>query len=150
MYISRLLYEQFFHVLAIMFALSINLSFAKNNNTIPLVVVVHQDNLIEELERRDVIDIYMGRFQTFPNGKPVDPIDFPNMSEERRLFYKKLVGKSEKKINAYWSRLLFSGRAKPPRQAQSTLDVIETIKPESIAYVHPNDVTEDMKIVFHF
>jgi len=114
----------------------------------PMVLVVHHDNKTADLNKNDVIDIYMGRFRTFPDGSPVDPVDFPVNSVERSSFYKKLVGKSEQKINAYWSRLLFSGRAKPPRKAQSKTDVINSINVQTIAYIHLNDVTEEMKIVF--
>lgn len=114
----------------------------------PMVLAVHQDNDVSQLEKKDVIDIYMGRFSTFPNGKSVRPIDFPVNSIERSTFYQVLVGKTERKIDAYWSRLLFSGRATPPVEADSKEEVIELLSESTIIYLHKGDVTEEMKIVY--
>jgi hypothetical protein len=114
-----------------------------------MVLVVHQQNSVSELAKKDVIDIYMGRYKTFPNGEPAEPIDFPLNSIERATFYLQLVGKSEQKINAYWSRLLFSGRASPPQKTSSKLEVIQKLNRDSIAYMHVRDVTKEMKIVYH-
>lgn len=113
-----------------------------------MVLAVHQDNDVSQLEKKDVIDIYMGRFSTFPNGKSVRPIDFPVNSIERSTFYQVLVGKTERKIDAYWSRLLFSGRATPPVEADSKEEVIELLSESTIIYLHKGDVTEEMKIVY--
>jgi len=115
---------------------------------LPMVLVVHQSNKISHLEKKDVIDIYMGRFKTFPDGNPAQPIDFPASSIEKSVFYQRLVGKSERNINAYWSRLLFSGRATPPLKATSKSDVINRVGAKSLAYLHAGDVTKEMKIVY--
>ena len=114
----------------------------------PLVLAVHQDNEVSSLEKKDVIDIYMGRYTTFPNGQIVRPVDFPMDSIERSTFYQALVGKTERKINAYWSRLLFSGRASPPLEASSKQGVIDLLGESTIIYLHKGDVTEEMKIVY--
>ncbi|WP_158965695.1 hypothetical protein [Paraglaciecola sp. L3A3] len=125
--------------------------FAQNSSS-PLVVVVNQANVINQLTKRQVIDIYMGRFNTFPDGSPVLPIDHPRGSSQKEAFYQTLVGQNERKVNAYWSRLLFSGRAKPPLQADSEVMVFNTlfVQPYALAYVSEADVTSEMKIVYRF
>lgn len=86
------------------------------SNPDSLVVVVSTQNAIDNLDKKQLIDIFMGRFKSFPNGDSVTPIDYFAGSSQRKAFYELLVGKSERKINAYWSRLLFSGRATPQRK----------------------------------
>ena len=115
-----------------------------------LVLVVHSANPIASLTQKQVIDIYMGRFQTFPNDTPVKPIDFPQGSMQKQTFYKLLVDKSERKIKAYWSRLLFSGRATPPKELESKVHVISElmINKNALAYINEQDVTAEMKIVY--
>lgn len=115
-----------------------------------LVVVVSAQNTLTSLSKKQVVDIYMGRFKTFPNGSAVTPIDFPSGSVEKQTFYKQLVGKNERKVKAYWSRLLFSGRATPPLEAASKQDVISNLSGNSMAYVYKSDVTPEMKIVYQF
>ena len=94
----------------------------------------------------------MGRFNKFPNGDSVTPLDFDSPSEYRESFYEHLVGQSERKINAYWSRLLFSGRATPPRKAESVKEVVSIIQNDTnaLAYIYASEVQKGMKIVYEF
>lgn len=140
----------------LLFALAVmlgNASFAaEQNDTIELVIVVNAKSAITRLNKKDVVDIYMGRFNTFPDGSSAAPIDSPDGSDEKKLFYQRLVGKDERKIKAYWSRLLFSGRAQPPIKAESETTVLELIRQTqgAIAYIPTSDVTSEMKIVYQF
>lgn len=117
-----------------------------------LVVVVNSKSSTGSLSKKDLVDIYMGRFNKFPNGESVLPIDFSSGSGNREAFYELLVGKSERKINAYWSRLLFSGRATPPQKVDSTAEVASIIKNDThaLAYLRASDVQPGMKIVYEF
>ncbi|WP_100658771.1 hypothetical protein [Alteromonas flava] len=117
-----------------------------------LVVVVNKNSNIAELSKKEVIDIYMGRYVRFPNGDPVKPIDFPENSNTKQQFYKLLVNQDERKIKSYWSRLLFSGRAKPPVETSDAAEVVELLvnKTDSLAYVDRSLVTPEMKIVYQF
>lgn len=118
----------------------------------PLVVVVNKTNEISQLSKKQVIDIYMGRYLSFPDGKSVSPIDFPANSDIKQSFYLMLVNQSERKIKSYWSRLLFSGRAKPPIEAKSQENAIFLVEQTSdaIAYLLREQVTSEMKIVYQF
>ena len=117
-----------------------------------LVLVANAANPISSLTQKQAIDIYMGRFKTFPDDAPVDPIDFAEGSELKQLFYKLLVDKSERKIKAYWSRLLFSGRATPPIQLNTKAEVLNEVSsnPSALAYIQLKDLTPEMKIVYRF
>ncbi|WP_017443823.1 hypothetical protein [Gayadomonas joobiniege] len=129
----------------------VNLSKAEVDlNTI--VVAVPLPNPVKSLTRRQIIDIYMGRYDTFPNGEPAFPIDYPSGSKIKQQFYLKLVNLPETKIRSYWSRLHFSGRARPPYSIDSRDELFKIIKlkPNSLFYLPKSDVTEEMKIVFSF
>ncbi|MDM7862341.1 hypothetical protein QTP81_17165 [Alteromonas sp. ASW11-36] len=117
-----------------------------------LVVVVHAGNAIEALSKKQVIDIYMGRYSSFPNGQPAAPIDFPDESVEKALFYQLLVNQDLRKIRSYWSRLLFSGRAKPPRELETASEIAQYLDTDinTLAYVPRSQVTTEMKIVYQF
>lgn len=135
------------------FALYVGLvtpSYSQNADS--LVVVVNSKSPTGSLSKKELIDIYMGRFNKFPNGESVTPIDFSSGNGNREAFYELLVGKSERKINAYWSRLLFSGRATPPQKVDSTAEVASIIKNDThaLAYLLASDVQPGMKIVYEF
>lgn len=115
-----------------------------------LVVVVSKNNSINELSKREVIDIYMGRYMTFPNGKSAKPIDLVEQSQLKNDFYLNLVDQSAQKINAYWARVLFSGRAKPPESVESIEAVFNYLKESesAIAYIPQSKVTDSVKVVY--
>ena len=117
-----------------------------------LVVVVSKHSNVNNLTKRQVVDIFMGRFNTFPNGENASPVDLPPQSALKSQFYMQLLQQSEKKVNSYWARLLFSGSAKPPTTIESVDDVIAQIlkNNEIIAYIPESEVKQGLKVVFKF
>lgn len=115
-----------------------------------LVVVVNEDCQIDSLTKRQVIDIYMGRFNTFPDGQKATPIDYPPQSAIKSQFYMRLVQQNERKVSTYWARLLFSGNATPPTTIASVKDIINNVRAnkDMIAYIPESEVTEGVKVVF--
>ncbi|MEL0605491.1 hypothetical protein [Pseudoalteromonas undina] len=113
-------------------------------------VVVNKNNAINSLSKREIIDIYMGRYLTFPDGETSQPFDLPAQSALKNDFYLKLVNKDEQKINAYWARLLFSGRANPPSPSASVKDALNKIasSPFAIGYIPLSQVTDAVKVVY--
>src|SRR5882672_7658025 len=75
-----------------------------------LVVIVNPTIGVQHLSRREVLDIFMGRFRTFPSGASALPIDLDVSSTERRAFYLLLAHKEPADMGSYWARLTFSGK----------------------------------------
>jgi hypothetical protein len=117
-----------------------------------LVLVVSKASPVESLTKSEVIDIYMGRFLTFPDGSEAQPIDLESDSGFKNQFYMSLVNQNERKINAYWSRLLFSGRAKPPRKVETVEEALNYLSEQNsrIVYIPESALTEAVKVVFRF
>lgn len=113
-----------------------------------LVVVVDARSDIERLSRNEVVNIFMGRYRVLPSGEPAHPFDHPTRTV-KASFYKKLLGKDMADINAYWARLLFSGRTAPPRQAQSLREMIDWLSSQrgGVAYLEREQVDNRVKIV---
>jgi ABC-type phosphate transport system substrate-binding protein len=117
-----------------------------------LVLVVHKDNPTSTLSRSQLIDLYMGRYVAFPNGERAVPVDIEDDLQTREKFYDYLVGIPLARVNAYWSKVKFSGRARPPTQKKDEKAILNFVmKTENaIAYVHESSVTDDVKIVYRF
>lgn len=114
-----------------------------------LVVVVNPASGVETLSRNDVINIFLGRFRQLPSGLTAQPIDLP-VSPARAQFYRSLVNKEPAEINAYWARLVFSGRTSPPIQTDHQEEVITALRthPGGVAYLERSKVSSREKIVF--
>ncbi|HJV23092.1 MAG TPA: hypothetical protein VJ570_10355 [Holophagaceae bacterium] len=115
-----------------------------------LVVVVNASSGVERLTRDEVINLFMGRTRKLATGLTALPIDQGGTAPDRARFYRALVGKELPEINAYWARLIFSGQAFPPRQAESEAEVLEILHNTkgAIAYVDRKLVDRRLRIVF--
>ncbi len=115
-----------------------------------IAVVVNADNKVKSLSRQQVIDLFMGRHVAFPDGSFALPFDLPVDDKTRKEFYHLLTGKTVPQINAYWARLIFSGRATPPRMVKSTEELVEAMKnnKNSIAYIDTARLGKNMKVVW--
>ena len=115
-----------------------------------LVVVTHNASAVGKLSRNEVINIFFGRNRQLPSGLPAIPFDQPPDSQEKKVFYMKLVSKEPSEINAYWARLIFSGRTQPPRQAESATEMAALISSHrgAIGYIERSKLDPRLKVVY--
>ncbi|WP_124938894.1 hypothetical protein [Vibrio viridaestus] len=111
---------------------------------------MNKQNPLSSITQRQLTDMYMGRTQYFSDGRAALKIDAPGNSEMRQYFYDFLVNMTLPEVNAYWARLMFSGRATPPMQVSNEHDVMQlvTSNPNAIGYVPEQDVNADVKVIF--
>lgn len=115
-----------------------------------LVVVANPSSGVEKLTRDEVINIFLGRNRQLPSGIAAMPLDLSASSPEKAQFYRKLVGKELAEINAYWARLVFSGRTQPPHQMQNAEEMMSQVNANrgAVGYVEKPDAGTRAKIVF--
>lgn len=114
-----------------------------------VVVVVSANSPVKALDKSTVVDIFMGRYVAFPDGSTALPLELAGGATLRQDFYQQLVGMSIPKINAYWSRLKFSGRQSPTIERMSESEVVEfvALNISAIGYVYESKLTPDLKVV---
>jgi len=115
-----------------------------------IAVIVNVKNPTNTLSTKELIDLYMGKLIAFPNGERASPLDLPQDSILREEFYQTLTNKPISSINAYWSRVKFSGHAQSPLSLDSSAEVLQRVKDidNAIGYVKLNEVTDDVKVVY--
>jgi ABC-type phosphate transport system substrate-binding protein len=114
-----------------------------------VVVVVSARSPLTSISRLHLADLYLGRTSHFPDGRPAEPIDQEAGSPARALFYETHVGRSEAQIKAHWSKIIFTGRGRPPRQVSGDAAVVELLaaNPQAIGYVEGRLVDERVRVV---
>ena len=112
-----------------------------------LAIVSARQGDITELDRESAEQLYLGRRATLPSGRAVTLVDLP-AGPARDQFYLQLTRKNPSQIRAYWSRLVFTGRAQPPREAADADEVRRILlsTPGAIAYL-PLDAAQDPGMV---
>lgn len=114
-----------------------------------LVLIANAAIAETSISREEAVNIYMGRLRRFPSGTAAQPLDLPPDGAEKALFYRLLVNKDLSDINAYWARLVFSGRTSPPHTLYSQDEVVERVakEPNVIGYIDRAYVDKRVKII---
>lgn len=112
-------------------------------------VIVHIDNPINQLSKKQVIDLFMGRVASFPDKQMATPLDRAPGEPLRARFYLALTGKTEAQVDAYWATLVFAGRMSPPAQLNSQQEVIRSVQnnPAAIAYTEATQLPANIKVI---
>lgn len=115
----------------------------------PIAVIVNAESTVDRLSREEVINLFMGRQKRLGPTLAAMPVDQAKPQEIQARFYRLLVNKDVSEINAYWSRLFFSGQAQPPRKAQSPEEVLSLVAANkgSVGFVEQSKVDRRVKVV---
>lgn len=79
-----------------------------------LVVVINQASPVQQLSHAAVSALYLGNLGTHEANHNLKPLDLQD-GDVRDAFYEQLLGRSRSQMRAYWSRMVFTGKGKPPR-----------------------------------
>ncbi|MFC6441222.1 substrate-binding domain-containing protein [Bowmanella sp. JS7-9] len=116
-----------------------------------LAVVVHP-SYADAISQDDIAKIFLGKAKTFPNGSPAVPINQEDSQSATDEFNNKVLGKSSTQLKAYWSKLVFTGKGTPPKEATNDAQVLELIanNPNMIGYLDASALSADVKVVARF
>jgi ABC-type phosphate transport system substrate-binding protein len=133
----------FRRLLAVWALLACSSSFAQ------VAVVVSLKNPAASMTAEQVSGIFMGKSNTLPSGATAMPADLPETSAVREQFYSKVAGKSGAQVKAAWSRLVFSGKATPPKELPSSAEVKKFVagNPDAIGYIEKSAVDGSVKVL---
>ena len=117
-----------------------------------VVVVVNIKNPTDQLTKSQVIGLFMGKYLAFPNGIKASTVDIDGKDNLKKRFYQQLVGMSLARVNSFWSRIKFTGRAKPPLKQPTEEAIVRfiTLKKDAISYISRSKLNENLKVVFEF
>ena len=114
-----------------------------------VVPVVSAKSSIDHLSKKDLADIFLGRTARSPDGAPVVPVDQDEGSTARDEFYTTFLGKTPAQLRAYWSKIIFTGRGKPPSSVADDVAARKLVatNPNAIAYVERKQLNSTVKAV---
>lgn len=114
-----------------------------------VVTVVSAKSSVTSLSASQVADIFLGKTSRFPDGTLAVPIDQPEESGMRDRFYAQFTGKSPAQVKAHWSKIIFTGRGQPPREARDAREAKRILadNPNAIAYIDAAQVDDTVRVV---
>jgi len=108
-------------------------------------IIVHPSNT-NDMSKKEISRIFLGKSKSFPNGDSAVPIVLKDGTANE--FNKQLLGKSASQLKSYWSKLVFTGKATPPKSVPAK-EMLELIKnnPNMIGYTDSSAVSADVKVI---
>jgi len=102
-----------------------------------LVVIVSSRNPAPAMSADQVAAIFLGQAGRFPDGAQAVALDQELGSAQRDGFYRQVAGKSPALLKAHWSKMVFTGRGQPPREAVGDAAVRRLVaeNPSLIGYI---------------
>jgi ABC-type phosphate transport system substrate-binding protein len=95
------------------------------------------------LTKDQISDVFLGK------NTSNSPVDLPEASPVRAAFYSKATGKESAQVKAAWARLVFSGKAQPPKELPDAAAVKKAVAadPKAVGYIEKSAVDGTVKIL---
>jgi len=107
------------------------------------VVIVSQKNPATRMFSEQASQFFLGKSNLFT------PVDQPESSAIRADFYHKVADKDPAQVKAIWSKLVFTGKATPPKEYSSNAEVKKAVAadPKAIGYIDKSAVDDTVKVI---
>ncbi|EWH10447.1 hypothetical protein DS2_08248 [Catenovulum agarivorans DS-2] len=115
-----------------------------------IVVVVHPSTGFDSMSADDVSRLFLGKTKKFPNGTAAVPLNQDAGTAARDQFNEQVCKKSASQYKAYWSKLVFTGKGTPPKDAGDSNNVKSLVasNPNMIGYIDGSLVDGSVKVVY--
>ncbi|PAJ75307.1 hypothetical protein CJF42_05975 [Pseudoalteromonas sp. NBT06-2] len=116
-----------------------------------IAVIVNLNNSVT-VSAEDIKGIFLGKINSFPNGVPAIPIVQKAKTPVADEFTKKVLHKTNSQIQAYWSKLIFTGQGTSPKELQNSEKILSIVStnPNTISYINAADITEKIRVLIKF
>jgi ABC-type phosphate transport system substrate-binding protein len=130
--------------------IGIGLSFGSTMLFADTVVIVNPNSGVTEITAKQAKSIFLGKSKKLPGGKHATPVEQTESSASRETFNSKVLKKDERKLKAYWSKQVFSGKGQPPKQLADDAAVKAFVNATdgAIGYIDSGSVDSSVKPVF--
>ncbi|WP_395405934.1 hypothetical protein ACHMW6_04560 [Pseudoduganella sp. UC29_106] len=108
-----------------------------------IVVIVNKENPASRMFSEQASQFFLGKSAMFT------PIDQGEGSKIRTDFYQKIADKDPAQVKAIWSKLVFTGKATPPKELKSNAEVKKAVAddPKAIGYIDKSAVDDTVKVI---
>jgi hypothetical protein len=108
-----------------------------------LVIIVNPQNSATRMFPSQAAQFFLGSSAMFT------PMEQAPNSSIRTDFCKKVLGKEPPEVRAIWSKLVFTGKGKPPKEFKSSAEVKKAVSEnvDAIGYIDKSEVDDSVKVV---
>jgi len=107
------------------------------------IAVIANSNSSASVSQKDVKKIFLGKKTS------MTPVDQKDGNAIRDTFYQSVAKKDASQMKAYWSKMIFSGKAIPPEVSEDDAAVKAWVakNPKGIGYIDSSSVDNSVKVL---
>jgi hypothetical protein len=111
-------------------------------------VIVHPSNTAS-IDENTIKRIFLGKASSFPGGGTSVPVTLKGSVADE--FNQKVLGKTSNQLQSYWSKLVFTGKGTPPKEADESemLNLIAN-NPQYIGFIPKGTEDSTVKVISSF
>lgn len=115
---------------------------------VEVAVIANRAVAQDSLSRSQLLDLYTGDIQSWPDGTPVALKDLKARGEVRDGFYAYL-GRRPSRMKSIWLRRMLSGEGEPPEALADEGEMLDRVEatPGAIGYVRRDRVTDGVRVL---
>lgn len=108
-----------------------------------LVIIVNPQNPATRMFPSQAAQFFLGGSVQFV------PVEQAESSPIRAEFYKKVLEKEPAQVQAIWSKIVFTGKGKPPKEFKSSAEVKKAVSEnvKAIGYIEKAAVDDTVKVI---
>ncbi len=108
-----------------------------------IVIVVNPKNPATKMFPSQAAQFFLGASPMFT------PIEQAESSTIRLEFCQKVLAKDPPEVRAIWSKIMFTGKGRPPREFKSSAEVKKAVSENinAIGYIDKSEIDDSVKVV---
>ncbi len=113
-----------------------------------VAVIANPSSPITSASNNEIKRLFLGKAKNVA-GNSATPVDQSGNSPAKEQFYQVVVGKNSSQLRAYWAKLVFTGKGKPPKGLGTDADVVAAVAADAslIGYVDASAVGGNVKVI---
>ena len=128
------------------FSFCLNVGYAYADS---IAVITHLSTAQESINTDELSRIYLGKSKSFPSGDSATPVNQADNSKIRQRFESEVLGMGKRKLKKYWSKLMFTGKGKPPKAMDGDAELLNYIAstPGALGYISGGSLSDKVKVL---
>jgi len=115
-----------------------------------IAIIANPGSGAEALNKKTAKKLFLGKIDSIPGMGSLTLVGQENSSPTKSEFTKKIARKGLDKYKAYWSMMIFSGKAVPPQELADDAEVKAYVArhADAVGYIDASAVDDSVKVLF--
>lgn len=134
------------------FLITVSLVLLCSSQAVADIAVIVNPTNDATLTAKEIKRIFLNKAKKYPNGLAAVPVNQTPGTDVTSTFNKAVLKKSDNQVKAYWAKLVFTGKGKPPQEAAGDAAIKSLIanNPSMIGYIDESAVDHSVKVIATF